>query len=38
MELYKLTKLQLISKCEELGFKKNKSKNKGELINIDYHF
>jgi DNA (cytosine-5)-methyltransferase 1 len=29
-----LTKLELLSKCEELGITKCKSKNKGELINI----
>jgi len=29
-----LTKLELLSKCEELGITKCKSKNKGELINM----
>ena len=32
MDLTKLSKLELLEKCEELGIKKCKSKNKGELI------
>jgi DNA (cytosine-5)-methyltransferase 1 len=32
MELTKLSKTELLEKCEELGIKKCKSKNKGELI------
>ena len=34
MELTKLSKTELLEKCEELGFKKCKSKNKSELINL----
>lgn len=34
MELIKLSKTELLAKCEELGIKKYKSKNKGELINL----
>lgn len=34
MDLTKLSKLQLLSKCEELGITKCKSKNKGELIEL----
>lgn len=34
MELIKLSKTELLAKCEELGIKKCKSKNKGELINL----
>ena len=34
MDLTKLTKPQLLVKCEENGFKKCKSKNKEELINL----
>jgi len=34
MDLTKLTKLELLAKCEELGFTKCKSKNKSELIQI----
>ncbi len=34
MDLTKLSKTELLSKCEELGFKKCKSKNKNYLINI----
>ena len=34
MELTKLSKTELLEKCEELGFKKCKSKNKGELIDL----
>ena len=33
-DLSKLTKLELLSKCEELGIKKCKSKNKSELITL----
>jgi hypothetical protein len=29
-----LSKIELLEKCEELGIKKCKSKNKGELINL----
>ena len=32
MDLIKLSKKELLSKCEELGMTKCKSKNKGELI------
>lgn len=32
MDLTKLSKTELLEKCEELGIKKCKSKNKGELI------
>lgn len=32
MDLTKLKKIELLEKCEELGIKKCKSKNKGELI------
>lgn len=34
MDLIKLSKTELLEKCEELGIKKCKSKNKGELIDI----
>ncbi len=34
MDLSKLSKPELLTKCEELGFKKFKSKNKNELINL----
>ena len=34
MDLTKLSKTELLEKCEELGIKKCKSKNKGELINL----
>tara|TARA_Y100000389_G_scaffold166176_1_gene170758 strand:+ start:344 stop:1612 length:1269 start_codon:yes stop_codon:yes gene_type:complete len=34
MDLSKLTKKELLDKCEEVGFKKCKSKNKSELINL----
>jgi len=34
MELSKLTKTELLEKCEELGLKKYKSKNKNELIDL----
>ena len=34
MELSKLTKNELLEKCEELGLKKYKSKNKNELIDL----
>jgi len=34
MELTKLTKSELLAKCEELGIKKYKSKNKGQLISL----
>jgi hypothetical protein len=34
MDLTKLTKTELLDKCEELGIKKCKSKNKGELIDL----
>ncbi len=34
MELTKLSKTELLEKCEELGIKKCKSKNKCELIEI----
>ena len=34
MNLTKLTKQELLAKCEENGFKKCKSKNKEELINL----
>ena len=34
MELTKLSKNELLAKCEELGFKKYKSKNKSELIDL----
>jgi len=34
MDLTKLTKTELLEKCEELGIKKCKSKNKGELIDL----
>ena len=34
MDLTKLPKTELLEKCEELGIKKCKSKNKGELIEI----
>jgi hypothetical protein len=34
MDLTKLTKHELLTKCEEVGIKKCKSKNKGELIEL----
>lgn len=34
MDLVKLSKIELLEKCEELGIKKCKSKNKGELIEL----
>lgn len=34
MDLTKLSKTELLAKCEELGITKCKSKNKGELINL----
>jgi sialic acid synthase SpsE len=34
MELTKLSKTELLAKCEELGITKCKSKNKGELIEL----
>ena len=34
MDLTKLLKVELLEKCEELGIKKCKSKNKGELIHL----
>jgi adenine-specific DNA-methyltransferase len=34
MELTKLSKPELLAKCEELGIKKCKSKNKGDLIDL----
>ena len=34
MDLTKLSKTQLLSKCEELGIKKCKSKNKDDLISL----
>jgi len=34
MELTKLSKIELLEKCEEKGIKKCKSKNKKELINL----
>ena len=34
MDLTKLSKIELLKKCEELGIKKCKSKNKGELIEL----
>jgi len=34
MELTKLSKTELLAKCEEIGIKKYKSKNKEELINL----
>ncbi len=34
MDLTKLSKSELLAKCEELGIKKNNSKTKSELINI----
>lgn len=34
MDLTELSKHELLAKCEELGFKKCKSKNKGELIKL----
>jgi DNA adenine methylase len=37
MDLTKLSKIDLLAKCEELGITKCKSKNKGELIDL-IHF
>jgi len=34
MDLTKLSKTELLAKCEETGIKKYKSKNKEELINL----
>jgi DNA (cytosine-5)-methyltransferase 1 len=34
MDLTKISKMELLEKCEELGIKKCKSKNKGELIDL----
>ena len=34
MDLTKLSKTELLEKCEELGFTKYKSKNKSELIEL----
>ena len=34
MDLTKLSKTELLAKCEEFGFAKCKSKNKGELIDL----
>jgi hypothetical protein len=34
MDLTKLSKTELLVKCEEIGIKKCKSKNKEELINL----
>ena len=34
MDLSKLSKTELLEKCEELGIKKCKSKNKSELIDL----
>jgi len=34
MDLTKLSKKELLAKCEEIGIKKYKSKNKGELIEL----
>ena len=34
MNFTKLTKTELLSKCQELGITKCKSKNKSELINL----
>ena len=34
MDLTKLSKPELLAKCEELGINKCKSKNKGELIKL----
>jgi hypothetical protein len=34
MELTKLSKTELLEKCEELGITKCKSKNKGDLIDL----
>ncbi len=34
MELSKLSKPELLTKCQELGFTKCKSKNKSELIDL----
>jgi len=34
MDLSKLSKIELLSKCEELGIKKCKSKSKGKLIEL----
>ena len=36
MDLNSLTKTELLAKCEELGIKKCKSKNKNELIDDIY--
>ena len=38
MELTKLSKIELLKKCEELGIVKYKSKNKNELINMITNF
>jgi len=34
MDLSKLSKKDLLTRCEELGFTKYKSKNKSELIEL----
>jgi len=34
MDLIKLTRIELLDKCEKLGIKKYKSKNKVELIDL----
>ena len=34
MDLFKLSKIELLKKCEEFGFTKYKSKNKIDLINL----
>ncbi len=34
MEITKLSKIELLDKCEKLGIKKCKSKNKSELLNL----
>jgi DNA (cytosine-5)-methyltransferase 1 len=38
MELHQLSKTELLEKCNELGIKKYKSKNKSELINFINQF
>ena len=37
MNLTKLTKPELLAKCDENGIKKCKSKNKEELVNLNLH-
>lgn len=34
IDLNKLSKTELLKKCQELGFKKCKSKNKSDLIDL----